>query len=110
MCRPRPALAPLDVHALLQEADLANVGFNKSLTRPSTTTTVVTAGAGVINLGGPFMLLVFAITLSSLAWFMNLFCPISIFLAPLGLFLMAMTFGIGGAAWLHTSANQVKSR
>jgi hypothetical protein len=110
MCRSSRKGAPIDVQALLQEADLANSVFNKSLTQPSATTTAVTAGAGVISAGGPFMLLVFAITLSTLAYFMNLLCTTAIFLVPLGLFFVSMTLGITGAAWLHTSTNQMKSR
>jgi hypothetical protein len=113
MCRSRLGGSPLDVHALLEEAESLNyavAGFNDSVTQPSKTMTVVTAGLGVVSSGGQFILLVFAMVFSLFGWFAFWFCPKRLSIVPLGFLFTAMAYGIGAAAWLNQSANQTKSR
>jgi len=112
MCQSRLGWSPLDVHSLLQEAEAVNSavpGFNNAVTHPSATTTVVTAGTGVMTSGSPFMLLVFAMILSIFGWLAFWLCPRRLFIVPLGFLVVAMTFGVGAAAWLKISAEQAKS-
>jgi hypothetical protein len=111
MCQSRQGHKPLDIRALLQEADSANAavpGFNTSVAHPSTTLTTVVAKVSEMNAGGPFVLLVFAMVLSILGWVAFWLSPKRFISLSLGIFFLTMGLGVGAAAWLHASAEGLK--
>ena len=103
----------MNISSLLEVAESFNSnvpGFNSSVTRPTATTTVITAAAGVMNSGEAFILLVFAMILSMFGWVAFWICPRRWFIVPLGFLGTAMAFGTAAAALIHTSAQLEKDR
>jgi len=99
--------------SLLEVAESLNSqvpGFNGSVTRPTTTTTVIVEAAGIMNSGEAFTLLVLAMILSVFGWFAFCLCPRRWFIIPLGFLGMAMAIGTVATVMLHTSAQVEKTR
>ena len=113
MCKARRGWSPVNITSLLEVAESLNShvpGFNGSVTRPTMTTTVISAAAGIMNSGEAFTLLVLAMILSVFGWFAFWLCPKRWFVIPLGFLGIAMAIGTVAAVMLHTSAQVEKTR